>query len=118
MALIHDRYDPAFGAAIVDLLERAQVFRVFTSAWFSGALVLLLISIVVCTLDRTPPPACLNGADDQIRTSLGLYDRGLELVEEGSSSQDRLKVIQGGILVAVASLKLGSAVRAVRQSNC
>jgi hypothetical protein len=69
-------------------------------------------------LDRTPPPACLNGADDQIRTSLGLYDRGLELVEEGSSSQDRLKVIQGGILVAVASLKLGSAVRAVRQSNC
>ena len=54
MALIHDRYDPAFGAAIVDLLERLQVFRVFTSAWFSGALVLLLISIVVCTLDRTP----------------------------------------------------------------
>ena len=54
MAVIHDRYDPAFGAGIVDLLERAQVFRVFTSAWFSGALVLLLISIVVCTLDRTP----------------------------------------------------------------
>ena len=54
MGLIHDRYDPAFGAAVVDLLERAQVFRVFTSAWFSGALVLLLISIVVCTLDRTP----------------------------------------------------------------
>ena len=69
-------------------------------------------------LDQTPPPPCLNGADDQIRTSLGLYDRGLELVEEGANTQDRLKVIQGGILVAVASLKLGSAVRAVRQSNC
>jgi hypothetical protein len=54
IAVIHDRYDPAFGAAIVDLLERLQVFRVFTSAWFSGALVVLLISIVVCTLDRTP----------------------------------------------------------------
>lgn len=54
MSLIHDRYDPAFGAAAVDLLERLQVFRVFTSAWFSGALVLLLVSIVVCTLDRTP----------------------------------------------------------------
>jgi cytochrome c biogenesis protein len=54
MALLHDRYDPAFGAGIVDLLERLQVFRVFTSAWFSGALVLLLISIVVCTLNRTP----------------------------------------------------------------
>jgi hypothetical protein len=37
MAVIHDRYDPAFGAAVVDLLERLQVFRVFTSAWFSGA---------------------------------------------------------------------------------
>ena len=69
-------------------------------------------------LDQTPPPACLHGADDQIRASLGLYDRGLELVEEGSDTQDRLKVIQGGILVAVASLKLGSAVRAVRRSNC
>ena len=69
-------------------------------------------------LDATPPPPCLNGADDQIRASLGLYDRGLELVEEGANAQERLKVIQGGILVAVASLKLGSAVRAVRQSSC
>jgi len=51
---LHDRYDPAFGAAFVDVLERAQVFRVFSSAWFSAALVVLLISIVVCTLDRTP----------------------------------------------------------------
>ena len=54
MAKIHARYDPVFGASIVDLLERAQVFRVFSSAWFSGALVVLLVSIVVCTLDRTP----------------------------------------------------------------
>jgi len=69
-------------------------------------------------LDQTPPPACLTGADDQIRSSLGLYDRGLELVEEGANAQERLKVIQGGILVAVASLKLGSAVRAVRRSSC
>jgi hypothetical protein len=69
-------------------------------------------------LDRTSPPPCLNGADAQIRASLGLYDRGLELVEEGSNAQERLKVIQGGILVAVASLKLGSAVRAVRKSDC
>jgi cytochrome c biogenesis protein len=54
MAKLHDRYDPLFGAAVVDALERAQVFQVFSSAWFSGALVLLVISIVVCTLDRTP----------------------------------------------------------------
>jgi hypothetical protein len=69
-------------------------------------------------LDRTAPPPCLTGADDQIRTSLGLYDRGFELMEEGSDSQDRLKVIQGGILVLVATQKLGAAIRAVRQSNC
>ncbi len=54
MGRIHDRYDALFGSAVVDLLERAQVFRVFSSTWFSGALVVLLISIVICTLDRTP----------------------------------------------------------------
>ena len=51
---IHDRYDAVFGSAVVDLLERAQVFQVFSSTWFSGALVVLLVSIVICTLDRTP----------------------------------------------------------------
>ena len=54
MAKLHARYDPTFGAAFVSVLERAQVFRVFSSAWFSAALVVLLVSIVVCTLDRTP----------------------------------------------------------------
>jgi cytochrome c biogenesis protein len=54
MGRIHDRYDAVFGSAVVDLLERAQVFQVFSSAWFSGALVVLLVSIVICTLDRTP----------------------------------------------------------------
>jgi hypothetical protein len=69
-------------------------------------------------LDRTPPPPCLHGADDQIRTSLGLYDRGLELVQEGTDNQERLKVIQGAILVLVATQKLGAAIRAVRRSGC
>ncbi len=54
MAEIHARYDPLLGADVVGLLERAQVFQVFSSGWFSAALVLLLISIVCCTLDRTP----------------------------------------------------------------
>jgi hypothetical protein len=69
-------------------------------------------------LDRTPPPACLVGADAQFRDSLAFYDRGLDLVEEGSGSQDRLKVTQGAILIAVATWKLGAAMRAMRQSNC
>jgi len=54
MALIHLRYDPALGSGVVDLMERLQVFNVFSSWWFSASLVVLLISIVVCTLDRTP----------------------------------------------------------------
>ena len=54
MAEIHARYDALLGADAVGLLERAQVFQVFSSWWFSAALVLLTISIVCCTLDRTP----------------------------------------------------------------
>ncbi len=51
---IHARYDPAFGASIVNVLERLQVFQIFKSTWFSVGLVVLVVSIVVCTLDRTP----------------------------------------------------------------
>ena len=54
MAEIHDRYDPVFGSGIVDALERLQVFQIFTSTWFTVGLVILVVSIVVCTLDRTP----------------------------------------------------------------
>ena len=50
----HARYDPVLGAAVVDLMERLALFSVFRSPWFSAALVVLVISIVVCTLDRTP----------------------------------------------------------------
>ena len=42
------------GAAVVDALERLSVFAIFRSPWFSAALVVLVLSIVVCTLDRTP----------------------------------------------------------------
>ena len=54
MADLHARYDPVLGAAFVDLMERLQLFRVFSSTWFSIGLVILIVSIVVCTLDRTP----------------------------------------------------------------
>ncbi|MEO5703521.1 MAG: cytochrome c biogenesis protein ResB [Candidatus Limnocylindrales bacterium] len=47
-------YEPALGVGVVDLLERLQLFRVFTSTPFSVALVVLAASIVICTLDRTP----------------------------------------------------------------
>jgi cytochrome c biogenesis protein len=54
MDQIHVRYDPLLGTAVVDALERLSVFAIFRSAWFSAALVVLVLSIVVCTLDRTP----------------------------------------------------------------
>jgi cytochrome c biogenesis protein len=54
MADLHARYDPTLGRGIVDALERLQLFHVFTSTWFTLSLVVLVISIVVCTLDRTP----------------------------------------------------------------
>lgn len=54
MAVLHARYDPVFGKGIVDALERIQLFHVFTSTWFTIGLIVLVISIVICTLDRTP----------------------------------------------------------------
>ncbi len=47
-------YEPALGVGLVDLMERLQLFRVFTSTPFSVALLVLAISILICTLDRTP----------------------------------------------------------------
>ncbi|HET9456084.1 MAG TPA: cytochrome c biogenesis protein ResB [Candidatus Limnocylindrales bacterium] len=54
MADIHARYDPLFGRSVVDAMERLQLFQVFTSTWITVGLLVLVISIVVCTLDRTP----------------------------------------------------------------
>ena len=51
---LHARYDPLLGAAVVDVLDRLSVFSIFRSVWFSAGLTVLVISIVVCTLDRTP----------------------------------------------------------------
>jgi cytochrome c biogenesis protein len=51
---LHARYDPVLGSGIVDVLERLGAFAIFRSPWFSAGLVVLVISIVVCTLDRTP----------------------------------------------------------------
>ena len=54
MAGIHARYDPVFGAGLVNTMERLQVFHIFSSTWFTLGLVVLVVSIVVCTLERTP----------------------------------------------------------------
>jgi len=50
----HGRYDATLGATVVGVMERLSLFTVFRSPWFSAGLVVLMVSIVVCTLDRTP----------------------------------------------------------------
>jgi cytochrome c biogenesis protein len=54
MDQLHARYDPVIGSGMVDVMERLSLFAVFRSPWFSAGLVVLVTSIVVCTLDRTP----------------------------------------------------------------
>ncbi len=60
IADLHQRYDPLsilgfnVGPGMVDLFERLGFFRVFSAPWFTFLLTLLVVSIVVCTADRTP----------------------------------------------------------------
>jgi cytochrome c biogenesis protein len=54
MGKLHALYDQTLGTGVVDTLERLQLFHVFSSTWFSIGLVVLIISIVACTIDRTP----------------------------------------------------------------
>ena len=54
MVAMHALYDGTFGVGVVNLLEQLQLFHVFTSTWFSIGLVVLIMSIVACTIDRTP----------------------------------------------------------------
>jgi len=60
IADLHLRYDPItiiganVGPTLVDVFEALGFFRIFTAPWFTFLLTLLVVSIVVCTLDRTP----------------------------------------------------------------
>ncbi|HUQ43097.1 MAG TPA: cytochrome c biogenesis protein ResB [Candidatus Limnocylindria bacterium] len=47
-------YEPVLGVGLVDVLERLQLFHVFSSTPFTIALLILAISILICTIDRTP----------------------------------------------------------------
>ena len=60
MALIEAKYERLsilglnIGPLFVDVSERLGFFRVFSAPWFMILLSVLVVSIVVCTLDRTP----------------------------------------------------------------
>ncbi|MGI9095813.1 MAG: cytochrome c biogenesis protein ResB [Candidatus Limnocylindrus sp.] len=53
MGRLRAAYEPTIGP-LLGVFERLGFFRVFTSPWFVALLVLLAVSIVVCTLDRMP----------------------------------------------------------------
>ena len=42
------------GPAMVEVFDRLGLFRIFSASWFVLLLVVLVIAIVCCTLDRTP----------------------------------------------------------------
>ena len=73
MAKLHGLYDGSLGAGVVDALERLQLFHVFTSVWFSVGIVILIISIVACTIDRTPR-LWRQGADIRVVQPDPYYD--------------------------------------------
>ena len=54
MDRLHGIYDGTLGTGVVNALEQLQLFRVFSSVWFSIGLVVLILSIVACTIDRLP----------------------------------------------------------------
>ena len=72
MDRIHSIYDAALGTAVVDALERLQVWHIFSSTWFSIGLVVLIISIVACTIDRTPRRTAVRSSGTSAKISPGL----------------------------------------------
>ena len=60
VADMHRRWDSIgiggvpIGPTMVDVFERLGFFRIFSAPWFVVVLTVLVISIVCCTLDRTP----------------------------------------------------------------
>jgi len=60
VADMHARWDGIapfgvrIGPAMVELFDRLGLFRIFSASWFVLLLVVLVIAIVCCTLDRTP----------------------------------------------------------------
>jgi cytochrome c biogenesis protein len=73
MGKLHDIYDPTLGVGVVNALEQLQLFHVFTSTWFSVGLVVLILSIVACTIDRTPR-LWRASADIRVAQPDGFYD--------------------------------------------
>jgi len=93
---IRARYDPVIGPAAVGVLERLGAFAIFKSAIFGMGLVVLVVSIVVCTLDRTPrlwrDVAAIRVAQPEPFFDPSLPDRA---AMSGVSAADVARVVRG-----------------------
>jgi cytochrome c biogenesis protein len=107
MAELHAVYDPLtilginVGPAMVDVFERLGFFRVFSAPWFVFLLTLLVISIIVCTLDRTPD-LWRTARNVRVVQPPPFYDLRLEQrarfeqVSETAALDDLTTVLRGG----------------------
>jgi len=90
MDKIRARLEPSLGAGAVAFLERLQLFRVFSAWWFTLLLALLVVSIVVCTLDRTPR-LWRQSRHVRVRQPDAFYDPGVPdraVIAEGLAADD------------------------------
>jgi cytochrome c biogenesis protein len=104
MADIHHAYDPTtllglpIGPAMVDLFERLGFFRVFSAPWFVLLLTLLVVSITICTLDRTPrlwrSVRHVNSVQPPAFYQLGLAERAQFTVVDESSADELARTLR------------------------
>lgn len=95
MDRLHALYDPVLGTGMVSLLERLQLFQVFSSVWFSVGLVVLIVSIVACTIDRTPR-LWRQSADIRVVQPEAFYDPKLpdRALMAGVAADDAARVLR------------------------
>ncbi|MDP8905795.1 MAG: cytochrome c biogenesis protein ResB [Chloroflexota bacterium] len=99
MAEMHRIYDSttvlglSVGPQMVELFERLGFFRVFSAPWFIFLLSLLVVSIVVCTLDRMPrlwrSVSRVNAIQPPAFYQLGLAERA-RFAAAGAATIDEL----------------------------
>ena len=69
-------------------------------------------------LDANPPPSCLGNTDPLLRAGLGFALKGIDLTQQGVSQENRLKLVQGSLLLAAGMFRTGQAMHAARTANC
>jgi cytochrome c biogenesis protein len=90
LAILRARVEPSLGAPVTDLFEALGLFRVFSAWWFTAMLALLAVSIVVCTLDRTPG-LWRSARDVRVVQPDGFFDPDLPdraVIRDGLGAED------------------------------